>query len=113
MQAFLIILVVLLALVAAFAVQNPGIILVHFLGLTAYTSLLVVIIASFGVGILAAVLGGAPAWWRKRRRIRELEAEVSSLRIRLEEASRPGDRRPEERPPAAPSPAPEIPKATP
>ena len=80
MRAALILIVVLLALVAAFAVQNPGIITVQFLHLSTGTSLLVVIVAAFGIGVLVGFLGAVPASLRKGRRVRELEEEVSSLR---------------------------------
>ena len=80
-------LIVLLALVAAFAVQNPGIITVRFLHLTGATSLLVVIVAGFGAGVLGGWLAGLPGFFRRRaeaaaaaRRIRELEAEVGNLK---------------------------------
>ena len=83
----LIVLVVLLALVAAFAVQNPGIIVVRFLTFSGYTSLLVVIVAAFAAGIVSAGLAGLPGFFRRRseagaaaRRIRELEAEVGDLK---------------------------------
>jgi uncharacterized integral membrane protein len=112
MQAFLIILVLVLVLVAVFAIQNPGIIMVNFFNMTVSTSLLVVIIASFGVGILAALLGGVPSWLRNRRRVKELEAERASLQSRLE-VPHPGDRKPEEPPPPAPHSPSEFPKAAP
>ena len=87
MKATLIVLVVLLALVAAFAVQNPGIIVVRFLTVSGYTSLLVVIVAAFSAGIVSAGLAGLPGVFRRRseagaaaRRIRELEAEVADLK---------------------------------
>jgi len=87
MKAVLLVLVVLLALVAAFAVQNPGIILVRFLTFSGYTSLLVVIVASFGAGVLGGWLAGLPGFFRRRaeaaaaaKRIRELEAEVGDLK---------------------------------
>ena len=87
MKATLIILVVLLALVAAFAVQNPGIIVVRFLTASGYTSLLVVIVAAFAAGVVSAGLVGLPGVFRRRseasaaaRRIRELEAEVAGLK---------------------------------
>jgi uncharacterized integral membrane protein len=83
MKAVLLVLVVLLALVAAFAVQNPGIIVVRFLTFSGYTSLLVVIVAAFVAGVVSAGLAGLPGFFRRRseagaaaRRIRELEAEV-------------------------------------
>ena len=83
----LLVLVVLLALVAAFAVQNPGIIVVRFLTVSGYTSLLVVIVAAFAAGVVSAGLAGLPGFFRRRseagaaaRRIRELEAEVGALK---------------------------------
>ncbi|HEX7522656.1 MAG TPA: LapA family protein [Candidatus Deferrimicrobium sp.] len=83
MKATLIVLVVLLAMVAAFAVQNPGIIVVRFLAYSGYTSLLMVIVAAFAAGVVSAGLVGLPGFFRRRsearaaaRRIRELEAEV-------------------------------------
>lgn len=80
MRALLFLIVVLLLMVAAFALQNPGIITVHFLHLSAATSLLAVIVAAFGVGLLVGFLAGIPASRRRNRRIRDLEAEASSLR---------------------------------
>jgi len=87
MKLSMIVLIVLLALVAAFAVQNPGIITVRFIHLTGDTSLLVVIVAGFGAGVLGGWLAGLPGFFRRRseagaaaRRIRELEAEVGDLK---------------------------------
>ena len=87
MKAVLIVLVVLLALVATFAVQNPGIIVVRFLTFSGYSSLLVVIVAAFAAGVVSAGLAGLPGFFRRRseagaatRRIRELEAEVGDLK---------------------------------
>ncbi len=78
MNAILVLLVVVLGLVALFAVQNPGIITVNFLSVSGRTSLLAVIVTSFALGVAAAFLGGIPSWMRRRRRIRELEAEIAS-----------------------------------
>ena len=87
MKAVLLVLVVLLALVATFAVQNPGIIVVRFLTFSGYSSLLVVIVAAFVAGVVSAVLAGLSGFFRRRseagaaaRRIRELEAEVGDLK---------------------------------
>ena len=87
MKAALLVLVVLLALVATFAVQNPGIIVVRFLTFSGYSSLLVVIVAAFAAGIVSAGLAGLPGYFRRRseagaaaRRIRELETEVGDLK---------------------------------
>ena len=83
----LLVLVVLLALVATFAVQNPGIIVVRFLTYSGYTSLLVVVVAALAAGMVSAGLAGLPRFFRRRsearaaaRRIRELEAEVGDLK---------------------------------
>jgi len=87
MKLSMIVLIVLLALVAAFGVQNPGIITVRFIHLTGDTSLLVVIVAGFGAGVLGGWLAGLPGFFRRRseagvaaRRIRELETEVEDLK---------------------------------
>jgi uncharacterized integral membrane protein len=76
----LIILVVLLGVVAMFAIQNPGIVTVRFLNYSGDTSILVVIVASFGVGVLVGLLPGIPATLRRKRRIRELESDLAGLR---------------------------------
>lgn len=80
MTATLLLIILLLALVAAFAVQNPGILIVHFLHLSGATSLLVVIVAAFGAGVIVGLLCGVPASLRRRRTVRELKAELSALR---------------------------------
>ena len=87
MKGSLLVLVVLLALVATFAVQNPGVIVVRFLTYSGYTSLLVVVVAALAAGMVSAGLAGLPGYFRRRsvaaaaaRRIRELEAEVGDLR---------------------------------
>jgi uncharacterized integral membrane protein len=87
MKATLLVLVVLLALVAAFAVQNPGMIVVRFLTFSGYTSQLVVIVAAFAAGVVSVGLARLPGFFRRRsearaaaRRIRELEAEVGDLK---------------------------------
>lgn len=87
MKLSMIVLIVLLALVAAFGAQNPGIVTVRFLHLTGDTSLLVVIVAGFAAGVLGGWLAGLPGFFRRRseaaaaaRRIRELEAEVGNLK---------------------------------
>ncbi len=78
MRAVLVVLVIVLGLVAAFAVQNPGIVTVRFLHLSAATSLLVIIVISFGAGLLAGYLAGMPASFRRARRLRELETQVAA-----------------------------------
>lgn len=88
MRAVLVVLVVVLGVVAAFAVQNPGIVTVRFLTYSADTSLLIIIVLSFAAGILAGWLVGIPASFRRSRRIRELEAEVAA-KARPDDAPRP------------------------
>ncbi|HWS16095.1 MAG TPA: lipopolysaccharide assembly protein LapA domain-containing protein [Candidatus Methylomirabilis sp.] len=87
MKTALFILVVLLAVVAVFAVQNPGTIVVRFLTVSVGTSLVVVVALSLVAGVLAGGLARLPAFFRRRaeataaaRRIRELEAEVENLK---------------------------------
>jgi uncharacterized integral membrane protein len=76
----LIVLVVLLGVVAMFAIQNPGIVTVRFLNYSGDTSILVVIVAAFGAGVLVGFLPGIPTSIRRARRIRELESDLAGLR---------------------------------
>jgi uncharacterized integral membrane protein len=87
----MILLIVLLALVAMFAIQNPGIVTVRFMSLSGDTSILVVIVAAFGVGVLGAGLASIPGQVRRRsevttakQRTRELEGEVRNLKAEIE-----------------------------
>lgn len=91
MKFSMVVLIALLALVAAFAVQNPGYITVRFLSFSGVTSLLVLIVAGFGAGVLGGWLAMLPGFFRRRsearaaaRRIRELEAEVGDLKKSVE-----------------------------
>jgi uncharacterized integral membrane protein len=80
MRGVLLLIVALLLLVAVFALQNPGVIPVRFLKYSADTSLLAVIVVSFGIGIVVGFLCSIPSSFRNRKKVRSLEAEVSSLR---------------------------------
>ncbi len=80
MRLVLILLVVLMGIVALFAIQNPGIITVKFFNYYVDTSILVVIIVAFGLGVLVGFLPGFPTAFRRSRRIKELEAELAALR---------------------------------
>ncbi len=83
MRLVLVLLVVVLGLFAAFAIQNPeimGFITVRFFTLSGTTSVLAVIVAAFGAGLLVGFLPGIPASLRRRRRIRELESDLAGLR---------------------------------
>ena len=80
MRGVLFLIVALLLVVAVFALQNPGIIPVRFLTVSGDTSLLAVIVVSFGIGIVVGFLCGIPTSFRHRKKIRELQAQLSSLR---------------------------------
>ena len=80
MRLVLIVLVVLMGVVAMFAIQNPGIITVKFFTLSGETSILVVIVTAFGAGVIVGFLPGIPASFRRKRRIRELESELAAQR---------------------------------
>ena len=80
MRLILIVLIVLLGVVAMFAIQNPGVVTVHFLNYYADTSILIVIVVSFGLGVLVGLLPGIPTAFRRKRRVRELEADLAALR---------------------------------
>ncbi len=80
MRIVLIFLVLLMGLVAVFAIQNPGIVTVSFFHYSGSTSILVVIVVSFGAGVLVGFLPGIPTAFRRKRRIRELESELAALR---------------------------------
>ncbi len=86
MKGALVVLVILLALVATFAVQNPGTIPVRFFHFYGPTHLLVVIAVAFAAGVLGGWLAVLPGYFRRRseasaarKRIRELEKELASL----------------------------------
>lgn len=89
MRLVLVVLVILLGLVAVFAIQNPGIVTVSFFNYSGSTSILVVIVASFGVGVLVGILPGIPAAFRRKRRIRELESDLAASRKAQPTASPP------------------------
>lgn len=91
MKVSMIVLIVLLALVALFTVQNPGVITVRFLAYSGNTLLLVVVVASFAAGVAGAGLAGVSGYFRRRseaaaakRKIGELEAEVHGLKAEIE-----------------------------
>ncbi len=97
MKGTLVLLVLVLAVVAAFAVQNPGIITVRFLNFSWSTSLLVVIVSAFAAGVLAGWLAGLPGYFRRRgettaaqKRIQELEIETAALKGKNAPPAAPG-----------------------
>jgi uncharacterized integral membrane protein len=80
MRLVLVLLVIVMGLFAAFAIQNPVIVTVKFFTLSRDAPILVVIVAAFGAGVVVGVLPGIPASFRRKRRIRELESELAVLR---------------------------------
>jgi len=80
MRLILIVLVVLMGLFAMVAIQNPGIVTINFFNYFTETSILVVIVAAFGAGVIVGFLPGIPASFRRRRRIRELESDLAAHR---------------------------------
>lgn len=80
MRLVLIVLVILMGVVAIFAIQNPGIVTVNFFNYYTETSILVVIVVAFGAGVLVGFLPGIPAAFRRKRRIRELESDLAAHR---------------------------------
>jgi uncharacterized membrane protein YciS (DUF1049 family) len=95
-KGVLVVLVLMLAVVATFGLQNPGEYTVRFLHLSWVTSMLGVIVAAFAAGVLGGWLTGVPGHFRRRseasaasRRIRELEAEVEQLK-RIAGTPKPG-----------------------
>ncbi len=95
MKFSMLLLIVLLGLVATFAIQNPGIVTVRFLTLSGDTSILVVIVAGFAVGVVGAGLASIPGQLRRRsdasaarQRILQLEGEVRTLQAEVETLKR-------------------------
>ncbi|MHB8867580.1 MAG: LapA family protein [Thermoleophilia bacterium] len=79
MQWILIILGVVLAVVAVFALQNPAVVTVRFLNFEADASVLVVILVAFAAGVFAGVLALLPSSIRKSGRMRKMGSELRSL----------------------------------
>ena len=78
-QVYLIAALVLAGLVATFAVQNAIPVTVKFLAWNFESSLVVIIFLAAGVGAFAATLVSLPQAVRAWARLRQREAEVSSL----------------------------------
>lgn len=79
MQWILLILGVILAVVAVFALQNPDVVNIRFLNLSVEASVLVVILIAYAVGVLSGVLALVPSSVRKSARLRKLRSEVKTL----------------------------------
>ena len=63
-----------------FAMQNQDPVTIQFLAYYTKTSILVVIVAAFGIGVLVGLLPGIPTAFRRKRRIRELETDLAAHR---------------------------------
>ena len=99
-QAGLIFSLVLAIVVAVFAIQNAGAVMLKVGSWAVETSLVVVILVSAAAGAAVASLLGLPGWFRVRRRLRALGRELETLR-----ADRPATIPPPEPPaPSQPSP---------
>ncbi len=63
----------------AFAVNNQQPVAVNwFFGYAWRTPMVYVVLASFAIGCVFGVLAMTPAWWRHRRRARQLHAAAAS-----------------------------------
>lgn len=87
MRGSIVLLVVLLALLAIFTMQNPEVVTVRFLAFTGNTLLLVVVVGAFAAGVFGAGLAALPGYFRRRgeiktaqQRILDLETETKALR---------------------------------
>ena len=69
-----------MGVVAVLGIQNPGIVKVNFFNYYAETSILIVILAAFGAGVIVGFLPGIPTAFKRRRRIRELESDLAARR---------------------------------
>ena len=81
--------ILLFLLVLAFALRNSDTVTVRaFLGYEWQASLVLVLLAFFGIGVALGLLACLPALFRQRRRISRLEREAAAARSR-EAAPRP------------------------
>ena len=79
MPATLIAMTFLSILVAVFAIQNAGVVEISFLGWTWQASLALVVLATFGVGILIGYLASLPSTFRKGKELRHQKQKVAAL----------------------------------
>lgn len=79
MNWILILLGIVLAAVAVFALQNPAVVTIRFLNLEVDASVLVVILVSFAAGVFSGILVLLPSSIRKSGRMRRMGSELRSL----------------------------------
>ena len=82
-QLYLMLALLLTTLVAIFALQNADEVTVRFLVWTFQTSVVIVILASAGMGALLAALLSLPQTLRARRRMKESEEKLERLSRQL------------------------------
>ena len=79
MQWILVLVGVILAIVAIFALQNPAVVTLRFLNLSTEASVLVVVLLAFAAGVFAGILVLLPSSIRKSGRLRKAASELRSL----------------------------------
>lgn len=79
MPATLIAVTILSILVAVFAIQNATMVEISFLGWAWQASLAIVVLVTFGVGILIGYLAGLPSTFRKGKELRQHQEKVAEL----------------------------------
>ena len=78
------------AAIAIFAVQNNSVVVVRFLGWEVGGALSLVVLLSILVGIVLTALLGAVRHWRLRSRIRQLESRLARLSVSEPAGREPG-----------------------
>lgn len=89
MSALLIVAIALAAIVAIFAIQNSGVIMVAFLGWEWEASLALVLILTLGVGILVGYAAGLPSRWKKGSQLRQTKRQLENAEQAMIEANEP------------------------
>ena len=82
MRWILIVIGIVLALVAVFALQNPTVVNLRFLNLSADASVLVVILISYAAGIVTGILALLPSSIRKTGRMLKMGSELKAAQSR-------------------------------
>src|SRR5665648_672173 len=84
MQWILVLVGVILAVVAIFALQNPAVVTLRFLNLSTDASVLVVILLAFAAGVFVGILALLPSSIRKSGRLRKAASELRGMQKRDE-----------------------------
>lgn len=91
MPVLLVVAIALAALTAVFAIQNSGVIAVTFLGWEWEASLALILIITFGVGILVGYLAGLPSRVKKSSQLRQAKKDLQGLEELATELEPAGD----------------------